>query len=78
MEMTAFINAMLQAEELGVPISDVLMEQSVTLRKNRQLKAEEKVNKSHIKIMILLVLNIFPSMLIVLLGPAIMSFGEIL
>ena len=33
--MTAFINAMLQAEELGVPISDVLMEQSVTLRKNR-------------------------------------------
>ena len=77
-EMTAFINAMLQAEELGVPISDVLMEQSATLRENRQLKAEEKVNKAPIKITIPLVLCIFPAMFIVLLGPAIMSLSEIL
>ena len=77
-EVTAFVNAILQADELGVPIADVLREQARTLRENRKLRAEEKANKAPVKMAIPLVLCIFPSIFIILLGPAILKIKEVL
>jgi len=77
-EVTAFINAVLQSDELGVPIADVLNEQADTLRNNRRIAAEESANKAPVKMAVPLVLCIFPAIFTVLLGPAMLSLFEIL
>jgi tight adherence protein C len=66
-----FISAIIQAEQLGVSISKVLQVQSEQLRIERSQRAEEQAAKAPIKMMFPLVGCIFPSMFIVILGPAI-------
>jgi tight adherence protein C len=66
-----FIGAIVQAEQLGVPISKVLQIQSEQLRIERRQRAEEMAAKAPIKMLFPLVGCIFPSMFIVILGPAI-------
>jgi tight adherence protein C len=68
--VTSLIGAILQAERLGVPISRVLQVQSETLRVERRQRAEEMAAKAPIKILFPLVGCIFPSLFIVILGPA--------
>lgn len=77
-EVTAFVNAILQSEEMGVPVSDVLKDQAETLRTNRRLRAEEKANKAPVKMTVPLVMCIFPAIFAVLLGPAITELYEVL
>jgi tight adherence protein C len=60
----------IQAEQLGVAISKVLQIQSEQLRIERRQRAEELAAKAPIKMLFPLVGCIFPSMFIVLLGPA--------
>jgi tight adherence protein C len=69
--LTNFIGAIIQAEQLGVPIAKVLQVQSEQLRIERRQRAEEMANKAPIKMLFPLVGCIFPSMFIVILGPAI-------
>jgi tight adherence protein C len=69
--LTNFIGAIIQAEQLGVSISKVLMVQSEQLRIERRQRAEEMAAKAPIKMLFPLVGCIFPSMFIVILGPAI-------
>ena len=66
-----FIGAIVQAEQLGVPIAKVLQVQSEQLRIQRRQRAEELAAKAPIKMLFPLVGCIFPSMFIVILGPAI-------
>ncbi|MDP8905856.1 MAG: type II secretion system F family protein [Chloroflexota bacterium] len=69
--LTNFIGAIVQAEQLGVSISKVLQIQSEQLRIDRRQRAEEMAAKAPIKMLFPLVGCIFPSMFIVILGPAI-------
>jgi tight adherence protein C len=69
--LTNFIGAIIQAEQLGVAISKVLQIQSEQLRIERRQRAEELAAKAPIKMLFPLVGCIFPSMFIVILGPAI-------
>jgi len=69
--LTNFIGAIIQAEQLGVSISKVLQVQSEQLRIERRQRAEEAAAKAPIKMLFPLVGCIFPSMFIVILGPAI-------
>ena len=69
--LTNFIGAIIQAEQLGVSISKVLQVQSEQLRIERRQRAEEMAAKAPIKMLFPLVGCIFPSMFIVILGPAI-------
>ena len=71
--LTNFIGAIIQAETLGVSISKVLQVQSEQLRIERRQRAEELAAKAPIKMLFPLVGCIFPSMFIVILGPAIIS-----
>jgi tight adherence protein C len=71
--LTNFIGAIIQAEQLGVSISKVLQVQSEQLRIERRQRAEEAAAKAPIKILFPLVGCIFPSLFIVILGPAIIS-----
>lgn len=69
-DLTTFCSAIIQADQLGVSISKVLKIQSEQMRVKRRQRAQEKAQQAPIKMMIPMVLLIFPSIWLVLLGPA--------
>lgn len=71
-EVTAFAAAIIQADQLGVSIAKVLRVQSEQMRVRRRQRAEEKAHQAPLKMTFPLVLLIFPSIYIILLGPAIL------
>lgn len=77
-DITTFLGSIIQADQLGVSITNVLRIQSQQVRNNRRMRAEEAAQKAPIKILIPLVLFIFPTILVVLLGPAILTIMDTL
>jgi tight adherence protein C len=78
-DVTSFVAALNQADELGVSIGRVLKTQSEDMRVRRRQRAYEKANQAPVKIMFPLVFLIFPAIFAVLLGPAIpqlLAFGS--
>ncbi len=71
--LTNFIGAIVQAEQLGVPIAKVLQIQSQQLRIVRRQRAEEAAAKAPIKMLFPMVGCIFPTIFIVILGPAVIT-----
>ncbi len=72
-DLVTFVGAIIQADQLGVSIGNVLRLQSEQMRQKRRQSAEEKAMKAPIKMLIPLVLFIFPTIFIVLLGPAVLE-----
>jgi tight adherence protein C len=68
-EVDGFVNMLQQTERFGTPIARALSEYSDLIRQKRRQKAEELAAKTTVKIIFPLVLCIFPSLFIVLLGP---------
>jgi len=71
-EMTSFVAAVIQSEQLGVSMAKVLRIQSDQMRVKRRQLAEEEAHKAPIKMLIPMALLIFPSICIVLMTPAIL------
>jgi tight adherence protein C len=69
-EMTSFVAAIIQSEQLGVSMAKVLRIQADQMRMKRRQAAEAEAHKAPIKMLFPMVLLIFPSLLIILLGPA--------
>ncbi|MBI3970519.1 MAG: type II secretion system F family protein [Chloroflexi bacterium] len=70
-EVTNFVAAVVQADELGAPMREVLLIQAEQMRIHRRQRAEELARKAVIKMLIPMVMFIFPAMFIVILGPAV-------
>ncbi len=75
-DVTTFIAAVTQADSLGVSMSQILRVQSDQMRVKRRQRAQEKAQAAPIKMMIPLTFLIFPSIWIVLLGPAAIKLLE--
>lgn len=71
-EMTSFVAAVIQSEQLGVSMSKVLRIQADQMRMKRRQHAEEEAHKAPIKMLIPMALLIFPSICIVLMAPAVL------
>ena len=70
-EMTSFVAAVIQSEQLGVSMAKVLRIQSDQMRIKRRQRAEEEAHKAPLKMLIPMAFLIFPSICIVLMSPAI-------
>jgi tight adherence protein C len=75
-DVTSFTAAIIQADQLGVSMAKVMRIQSDTMRMKRRQRAEEKARQAPVKMMIPLVFFIFPTILIVLLGPALIQIRD--
>ena len=69
-DVTSFVAAVVQADQLGVSMANILRVQSDQMRVKRRQRAQEKAHQAPVKMMIPMVFLIFPSIWIVLLGPA--------
>ena len=76
-ELTTFLTALVQADQLGISIKSVLKVQSENLRKDRRMRAEEKALKAPVVMLVPMVVFIFPVIFIILLGPAVLNMIEI-
>ncbi len=70
-DLNVFTSSIIQADQLGVSISQVLRVQSQQMRMRRRQRAEEQAHKAPVKMLFPMVFLIFPALYIVLLGPAI-------
>lgn len=71
-DVTSFVAALIQADQLGISIAKILRIQSEQMRIKRRQRAEEKAQQAPIKMLIPMTFLIFPTILIVILGPAIL------
>jgi len=76
-ELTSFVTALIQAEQLGVSIKSVLISQADRLRTQRLQRVREKAQKAPVKMLLPMVGLIFPVLFIILLGPAVMNLVEV-
>ncbi|MDV3428807.1 MAG: type II secretion system F family protein [Bacillota bacterium] len=72
-DLSSFITAVIQSEQLGSNITNTLRIQSVSIRQRRRQRAEEAAAKIPVKMLFPLIFFIFPSLLIVVLGPAVIN-----
>jgi len=77
-DMRTFTAAVIQAEQLGVSISRVLKAQAEALRAKRKQRAEEKAMALPVKMLFPLILFIFPTVFIIVLGPVAITIYEYL
>jgi tight adherence protein C len=75
-DVGSFVAVLVQADSMGTSIAQVLHSQADQIRTLRRQRAEEKANKAPIKVLVVMVLFIFPALFVVILGPAIPKILE--
>jgi tight adherence protein C len=76
-EVSSFVRAIVQADQLGTSLGRILRVQATDTRNKRQSAAEERAMKAPIKMLFPTVAFIFPAMFIVILGPALLNLGKV-
>ena len=76
-EVSSFVRAIIQADQLGISLGKILRVQAADSRLKRQAAAEEKAMKAPIKMLFPTVAFVFPAMFIVILGPAFIGLKQL-
>jgi tight adherence protein C len=71
--LRAFVSALIQAGDLGIPVADVLRQHSKEMRLRRRQRAEEKAQQVPVKILFPLVGCLFPALFVLVIGPGALS-----
>jgi tight adherence protein C len=71
-DLHSFVQAVIQSEQMGVGVAKILRIQSDEMRRKRRQRAQEKAAQATLKMMLPMVGCIFPTLWIVLLGPAVL------
>ena len=77
-DIQLFARAISQAARTGIPIGKVLRSQAIEIRRRRRSMAREKAGKMPVKMTILTVAFMFPTLFMVLLGPVVLSMQDML
>lgn len=77
-DMASFVSMLVQSDRFGTNVADALRVQADTMRGHRRLRAEERAAKIPLKLLFPLIFFIFPSLMVVLLGPAMISIYRVL
>jgi tight adherence protein C len=72
-DIASFARSIVQADQLGISLGRILRVQAQDLRHRRQMQAEERAMKAPVKMLFPTAIFIFPSMFVVILGPAMIS-----
>lgn len=72
-DLSNFVRSLVQADQLGVGMGNILRLQSDEIRRKRRQRAEEQAMKAPVKMLFPLLFFIFPALFVVLLGPAMMQ-----
>ncbi|MGY1605469.1 type II secretion system F family protein [Geodermatophilus sp. SYSU D00815] len=75
-DLRRFVHAVVQADQYGISIADVLRTQAQEMRLKRRQRAEQKAMQIPVKVIFPLILCILPTLFIVLLTPAVMRIVE--
>ena len=76
-DIDALVSMLIQADRFGTSVAESLKVHSESLRTKRRLAAEEAAAKLPVKILLPLIFCVFPALLTVLLGPAIINVSQI-
>ena len=71
-----FVNSVLQVDRLGIPVARVLEDQATSMRAIRKERAREQAQKVPVKILAPVMLFLLPSIMIIVLGPAVISIAR--
>ncbi|MEL7649829.1 MAG: type II secretion system F family protein [Sedimentibacter sp.] len=76
-DLKSFTGSVIQANKLGISLKNILHTQADAIRESHRSKIEEQAHKMSIKILLPMVIFIFPVIFIVLMGPAVVSIMEV-
>ena len=74
-ELRAFVSALVQASDLGIPVAQVLREQSKEMRVRRRQQAEYRAQQVGVKITFPLILCLFPALIVIVVGPGLIELA---
>ncbi|MGH2708875.1 MAG: type II secretion system F family protein, partial [Actinomycetota bacterium] len=76
-ELSTFALALIQADTVGSPVARVLGAHAAEMRMLRRQRAREKAAKLPVKLLFPLLLTIFPALMIIVIGPAVISIIKV-
>jgi tight adherence protein C len=77
-DVESLVAMLIQTDRMGTSVANALRVHSDTLRTKRRQRAEARARQATVKLIVPLVVFIFPGLLVILLGPAMLSIAEVL
>lgn len=75
-DLRKFVRSVVQGEEFGVPVSDIVRDQAAEMRVTRRMRAEGKANQVPVKMLFPLMGTILPVLFLIVISPAVLAAME--